>query len=222
MTPAATQPTRSQTLALYWAGVRIMIHRLWVKIFGSSEPPPIDWRDARVLILGLDRAGKTSIVRRAGDAKATLDEQIAPTRGFSVHTVAVMPDWHCELWEIGGDSAMRPYWSRYATHDTCGVAWVVDGSDAARLGESARALADLYRDAPILRARPLLVLVSKADVSGPLVSAEAAAEGLGLDALASSGQWSGPRKVQAVSAADGRGLEESLLWLCEGGFDIRT
>ena len=63
-------------------------------IFGSSEPPPIDWRDARVLILGLDRAGKTSIVRRAGDAKATLDEQIAPTRGFSVHTVAVMPVKH--------------------------------------------------------------------------------------------------------------------------------
>ena len=213
----ATSPSYSQTLALYLGGLRILVHRLWVKVFGSSEPPSIAWRDRRILLVGLDGSGKSSLVRRAADSTAALDAQVAPTRGFAVHTVNVLPDWHCELWEIGGAANMRPYWPRYATYETEGVAWVVDGADVARLGESARALAELYRGAPILRSLPLLILVTKTDAPEPLMSAEAAAQGLALEALAASGACSGPRKVYAVSAADGRGLEQSLRWVCGGG-----
>lgn len=222
MSQTSTKPSTSQTLALYVAGARIMLHRLIRRIFGSSEPPPTDWVDARILLVGLDGAGKSSLTRRAGDSTAQLDASIASTSGFAVKTVTVLPHWRIELWEIGGAAAMRPFWPRYATQSTDGIAWVVDGADAARLSESAQALAELLRGAPSLRDLPLLVLVSKADLAAAASqSVDSVKAALGLDELARQGLSVGPLKVQLVSAADGRNLDESLCWVCAGG-DERT
>lgn len=218
MSQSATKPSTSQTLALYLAGARIMLHRLFRRIFGSSEPPATEWVDVRILLVGLDGAGKSSLTRRAGDATAQLDASIASTSGFAVKTVMVQPHWRIEIWEIGGAAAMRPFWPRYATQSTDGVAWVVDGADSARFNESARALADLLRASPALRDLPLLVLISKADLAAAeSQSADAVRSALGLDALAAQGLSVGPLKVQHVSAADGRHLAESLCWVCAGG-----
>ena len=213
----SSSPTRYQTALLYLAGVRILVHRLWVRVFGSAEPPPIAWREVRLLCLGLDGAGKSSLIKRAGDMSAAkgIDSSITPTNGFGVHTCTVKPDWKCELWEVGGAAAVRQFWMRYATPDTHGLLWVVDGTDSKRLGESAQCLKELLTECKLLRSRPLLVLVSKADIGGGL-SEEAAAEGMALTALAARGLHIGPRKVRVASAFDGRGVAEGLRWLCDG------
>ena len=196
-----------------------MMHRLMRKLFGSNAPPPVDWRELRVLLVGLDDAGKSSLVRRAGDATAEIDTSLPRTSGFSVRTVTVEPDFKCELWEIGGAAETRAFWPRYATRQTDAVAWVVDGANPSRLGESAKALAELLRAAPHLRTLPLLVLVSKAD-QPQVLGAAAVSDGLGLDALNTQGLSYGPRKVQPVSAADGRHLEDSLRWLCQASIGV--
>jgi signal recognition particle receptor subunit beta len=208
--------TTQQMLALAWAGARIMLHRFFKQVFGSREPPPIDWLQVRALCLGLDGAGKSSLARRAFDATATLDESMQPTNGFNVRTVTVPPHFQCELWEIGGAPTMRPFWSRYAKPGLRGLVWVVDGADPSRLGESGQTLEKLLLESPNLAVLPLLVLVGKADLPSALGSA-AVAEGLGLEALAKQGLIRGPRNVQSVSAVDGANLVESLRWLCEGG-----
>ena len=207
------------TLALTYGALRILAHRLWVRYFGSSAPEPIDWRERRILLLGLDKAGKTSLVRRACDATAVLEEKVPPTSGFAVKTATFDPDWKCELWEVGGAAAMRQFWPRYATGVVDALAWVVDGADASRLAESALALLALLRDAWLLRTRPLLVLVSKAELGGAL-DADAVAAGLGLPALAAQGLVRGTPKVLQVSAVDGRNLADGFRWCCEGGVEV--
>ena len=96
---------------------------------------------------------------------------------------------------------------------------VVDGADASRLAESALALLALLRDAWLLRTRPLLVLVSKAELDGAL-DADAVAAGLGLPALAAQGLVRGTPKVLQVSAVDGRNLADGFRWCCEGGVEV--
>ena len=73
--------TFKQDLLLYLAAVRIILHRLVTR-----KKEPVHWLDMRVLCLGLDGAGKTSVLLRAADATATL-EGVEPTNGFKVPRV---------------------------------------------------------------------------------------------------------------------------------------
>ena len=84
--------------------------------------------------------------------------------------------------------------------------WVVDASDAARLAESAAALAPISPSRA--SAPPLLVFANKADVGGwdaGVVTDDAITAALGL----------GGRRVpaRARSAVDGRGVADGFEWL---------
>ena len=201
--------TFKQAMLLYLAAVRIMLHRLVTR-----KKEPVKWLDMRVLCLGLDGAGKTSVLLRAADATATL-EGVEPTNGFKVRTVIVEPNCRAEVWDIGGGQNLRPYWSRYATPETDGLMWVLDGTDAARFTEACDALHDVLRRSILLRSLPLLVLVTKADLAaaGAVPTAEEASVGLGLDALKQERLALGPRLIQVVSAVDGRNLAKALKWM---------
>ena len=192
--------------------LRIFLHRFLKRFF--PDPPPVQWFDTKVLLLGLDGAGKTSIVRRFLEPEKGLAAVAEPTSGFDVRTVTVPPDVKLEIWEVGGASAIRPFWGRYADASIDALVWVVDGADASRLAEAATELAGVLQRAPRLRAKPLLVLHSKADLPAAQ-SADAIADALGLGAASSDMQRlrSGPLRVQATSALDGRGLTEALQWM---------
>ena len=92
-----------QDILLYLAAVRIMLHRLVTR-----KKEPVEWLDMRVLCLGLDGAGKTSVLLRAADSTSTL-EAVEPTNGFKVRTVIVEPNCRAEVWDIGGGQNLRPY-----------------------------------------------------------------------------------------------------------------
>lgn len=54
--------------------------------------------EARILILGLDNAGKTTIVKKLSEEDIT---SITPTQGFNVKSLT-HGDFKLNMWDIGG------------------------------------------------------------------------------------------------------------------------
>ena len=98
-------------------------------------------RDVRLLILGLDAVGKTSLLY-----KLKLGEVIAtvPTVGFNVESVN-----HKNIcftaYDIGGQDKIRVLWKHYY-EATEGVIYVVDSNDSERLQTAADELQRLLAE----------------------------------------------------------------------------
>lgn len=66
-------------------------------------------RELRVLVLGLDNAGKTTILQRLCNENI---DNTTPTQGFNVKTVNSQ-EYKLTMWDIGGQESFRPYWKYY-------------------------------------------------------------------------------------------------------------
>ena len=67
-------------------------------------------KELKILLLGLDNAGKTSILKVM--AAETDIQQVKPTLGFNVKVVQ-SPGFKLNVWDIGGQRTVRPYWKYY-------------------------------------------------------------------------------------------------------------
>lgn len=85
----------------------------------------------RILILGLDGAGKTTILYRlqVGEVVTTI-----PTIGFNVEQVTYK-NLKFQVWDLGGQTSIRPYWRCYYSN-TDAIIYVVDSADRDRIGIS--------------------------------------------------------------------------------------
>ena len=65
---------------------------------------------ARILLLGLDAAGKTTILY-----KLKLNENVTtiPTIGFNVEEVTPVKNITFTMWDVGGQEKIRPLWRHY-------------------------------------------------------------------------------------------------------------
>ena len=77
------------------------ISKMMGKIFGSKE--------MRLLMLGLDAAGKTTILYKL---KLGQDVTTIPTVGFNVETVTYK-NVKFNVWDVGGQDKIRPLWRHY-------------------------------------------------------------------------------------------------------------
>ena len=177
--------------------------------FGWARPRPTEWRFAKALCLGLDGAGKSALLQRAGDPSAQLDG-IAPTSGFNVRTVVVPPTLKLEVWEVGGSVNMRRFWGRYVSPDVDALLWVVDGADEARVSESAAELTALLKAEPQLRFKPLLVLANKTEEPPGAIADRLCLQGLRKERLVL-----GPWQVAVVSVRECARLAAALTWLSD-------
>ncbi|KAK9917884.1 hypothetical protein WJX75_009243 [Coccomyxa subellipsoidea] len=85
-------------------------------------------RELRFLFVGLDNAGKTTIVKRiAGEDLST----VSPTLGFNIHSLHYK-GVRLNIWDVGGQATLRPYWQNYYER-TDALLWVVDSADIERL-----------------------------------------------------------------------------------------
>ena len=94
-------------------------------------------RQTRVLLVGLDNAGKTSILRGSAGAicppsASALSDYITPTPTMEVSRFRRFKrDWI--VYDMSGQGRYRPFWSYY--YGSCdAVIFVVDAADADRLG----------------------------------------------------------------------------------------
>merc|ERR1711965_169888 len=127
--------------------------KLWQRMLGK--------REVRILMVGLDAAGKTTILYKLklGEVVTTI-----PTIGFNVETVEYK-NISFTVWDVGGQDKIRPLWRHYY-QNTQGIIFVVDSND---------------------RDGVLLVLSNKSDLPQAMSAAETA-DKLGLHSLRNR-QW---------------------------------
>ena len=86
--------------------------------------------ECRVIVVGLDGCGKTTIVHRLKHG-ALDDSEIIPTVGFNVECVE-HKKMIFSLWDLGGAQDARTFW-RFYYPDTQAVIFVIDSSDVNRM-----------------------------------------------------------------------------------------
>ena len=154
---------------------------------------------ARILMLGLDAAGKTSILY-----KFKLNEQVTtvPTIGFNVETVTPMKNVTFTVWDIGGQATIRQLW-RYYFQGTDGLIFIVDSTDRDRFHTAKEELHAILDDADMYRV-PVIIFANKQDLPRA-VDPSSLAQELGLNTLRDH-DW----HIQATSAPNGLGLYEGM------------
>lgn len=90
--------------------------------------------EVRILVLGLDKAGKTTLLERLktifGDGPGLEPEQILPTVGLNVGKVEAF-NVQLVVWDLGGQPGLRSIWDKYYC-DSHGLLFVVDASEPQR------------------------------------------------------------------------------------------
>ncbi|KAK8403867.1 hypothetical protein O3P69_000137 [Scylla paramamosain] len=181
--------------------------KLLSKIFGNKE--------IRILMLGLDAAGKTTILYKLklGHSVTTI-----PTVGFNVETVAYK-NVKFNVWVRQRSQApvephyyhgalrdkIRPLWRHYYT-GTQGLIFVVDCADRDRVDEARQELHRIINDRE-MRDAIILVFANKQDLPDAMKPHEIQ-EKLGLTRIRDRNWY-----VQPCCATTGDGLYEGLTWL---------
>ncbi|CAK8693086.1 unnamed protein product [Clavelina lepadiformis] len=154
----------------------------------------------RVLILGPDAAGKTTLLYRLKTGRAV---NTIPTIGFNVEEIQIKRTIFT-IWDVGGQDKIRQFWKHYFIG--VGVlAYVVDSSDHERMIEAKEILTNILLD-PLLDDCVILVYANKQDMDGA-DRADEVARWLGLTDLVQR-TW----HVQPSCAITGDGLYEGLHW----------
>ena len=160
-------------------------------------------KETRILMLGLDAAGKTTILY-----KLKLGERITtiPTLGFNVESLQYK-NLNMNIWDIGGQDRLRPLWRHYF-HNTQGLIFVIDCNDTSRIQIAAEELHKLLEEDELSQSI-LLVYANKQDLPNAIRVNELA-EKLHLNTMTGR-KW----QIQSTVATTGDGLYEGLDWLGE-------
>ena len=113
-------------------------------------------KDVRILMLGLDGAGKTTILYKLklGNNISTI-----PTIGFNVEIVEYNKNINFTVWDVGGQGKLRSLWKYYYTN-TQALIFVVDCNDRDRMDEAKDELNRMLNDEE-LKDAILLVFANK-------------------------------------------------------------
>uniref|UniRef100_A0AC34G478 ADP-ribosylation factor n=1 Tax=Panagrolaimus sp. ES5 TaxID=591445 RepID=A0AC34G478_9BILA len=154
----------------------LTISSLFGRLFGKKQ--------VRILMVGLDAAGKTTILYKLklGEIVTTI-----PTIGFNVETVEYK-NISFTVWDVGGQDKIRPF------------------NDRERIDEAREELSRMLAEDE-LRDAVLLVFANKQDLPNAMNAAEVT-DKLGLHQLRNRNWY-----IQATCATSGDGLYEGLDWL---------
>ncbi|CAM9120683.1 unnamed protein product [Heterosigma akashiwo] len=166
-------------------------------------------QEFRILVLGLDNSGKTTILKKLSDEDIT---HIMPTQGFNVKSL-MHEGFKLNVWDIGGQKMIRPYWRNY--FDSCdALIYVIDSADTRRLEETGVELSQLLEEDKLAEV-PVLVFANKQDLMNAQSSDEIS-EQLNLSSIRDR-VW----QIQPASAKTGEGLQDGMEWIVgqinEGG-----
>ncbi|PKK49833.1 hypothetical protein CI102_5114 [Trichoderma harzianum] len=160
-------------------------------------------KEMRVLMLGLDNAGKTTIVKQImGEDVNT----VSPTLGFIIKTIDY-EGYKLNIWDVGGQKTLRSYWRNYF-EKTDALIWVVDTTDRLRIDDCREELHGLLEEERLAGAC-LLIFANKTDVDGCMTEEEVVTL-LRLNDIRTH-QW----HVLPSSAMTGKNLNQGMSWVVE-------
>lgn len=160
-------------------------------------------KEVRLLMLGLDNAGKTTILKKFNGEDI---DTISPTLGFNIKTLEHR-GFKLNIWDVGGQKSLRSYWRNYF-ESTDGLIWVVDCADRMRLQDCKQELQNLLVEERLAGAT-LLVFANKQDLPGAL-PAEKIRELLDLDSIKTH-HW----LILGCSAVTGDNLLKGIDWIID-------
>eukprot|EP00045_Choanoeca_perplexa_P010668 m.109692 g.109692 ORF g.109692 m.109692 type:complete len:200 (-) comp15351_c1_seq1:119-718(-) len=165
-----------------------------------------------ILILGLDNAGKTTLLEQfkllnRPNYKGK-GRRIGPTIGLNVGHVDVRSA-RLTFWDLGGQSDLQELWNNY--YKEChGIIYVVDSADQERLDES-RQTFDKMISSPDLNEVPTLVVCNKQDIEDAMTIADV------KHVFNQSAYKLGVRdcKVHSISATNGDNVQGCIDWMLQ-------
>ncbi|CAN6300658.1 unnamed protein product [Urochloa humidicola] len=179
-----------------------LFYGLWKYVFTKDE--------YRVLILGVDKAGKTTLLEKLKTiylkGEGLPPDRVVPTVGLNIGRIE---DANAKLvfWDLGGQVGLRTIWEKYYD-EAHAIIYVIDAATASSFEDAKSALEKVIRHEHLTGA-PLLIVANKQDLPG-VVNDEELAKFLNLKEFDER-----PCMFQAVSAYDGRGIKSGIDWLVE-------
>jgi len=170
-------------------------------------------KEAKILFLGLDNAGKTTLLHLLRDNKLV---QHKPTRNPTSEDL-VMGKVNFRTYDLGGHEEARKLWKDYfASVDA--IVYLVDVADSERIHESKKELDGLLAD-PSLSRTPFVVLGNKIDRDGAL-SEPQVRDILGLHQTTGKGIVSVPENMRPIevfmcSIVNRQGYGPGFQWLSQ-------
>ncbi|KAM8967147.1 ADP-ribosylation factor-like protein 5B [Pelodytes ibericus] len=182
-----------------------LIHR-FIDRTGLKYKYAMDLTKHKVIIVGLDNAGKTTILYQF-----LMNEVVhtSPTIGSNVEEI-VIKNTHFLMWDIGGQESLRSSWNTYYSN-TEFIILVVDSTDIERLSITKE---ELYRMLAHedLRKAAVLIFANKQDMKGCMTAADIS-KYLTLSSIKDH-----PWHIQSCCALTGEGLCQGLEWMtCRTG-----
>lgn len=157
-------------------------------------------KKANLLMLGLDNAGKTTILYKL---KLTTLVSTVPTIGFNVETLKYK-SLQLTIWDVGGQEKIRPLW-KYYYKDINAIVFIIDSNDSGRFMEAKKELHYLANENELQNIR-FLILCNKQDLEESK-SIEEITKVLELNNIKQK------HYIQSCSAVNNCGIYEGFEWL---------
>ncbi|KAJ3307264.1 hypothetical protein HDV03_001749 [Kappamyces sp. JEL0829] len=160
-------------------------------------------KSCQILVVGLDNAGKTSILHHLSLGQAS--KTTIPTVGLDIVNFTKSNIQFTAI-DMSGTGTARNLWSDSYNSTLAGLIVVIDTSDKHRIAILGEEFQSLVAHSPSL-ACPVLFYANKSDLSNGLTPAECSAA-LGLGRIKNR-----PWTIVGCSAQTGEGIEEGIDWL---------
>ncbi|XP_063808042.1 ADP-ribosylation factor-like protein 11 [Pseudophryne corroboree] len=166
---------------------------------GGQNSKPVHKKQARVVMMGLDFSGKSTILYKL---KMNQTVETFPTVGFNVESLEMAKNVFVTVWDVGGQDKLRSNWKEYL-EDTDILIFVVDSSDKPRIPDATAELLTILNNENMAGV-PFLVLANKKDAPDALSTKEL------VKVLKLENYDDRPWEIQACSAYTGEGLAEAV------------
>ena len=163
----------------------------------------------KILMLGLDASGKTTIFNKIKSKESVRYEN----SGFHVEILFYMRLIEIVSWDLGGASCMRKLYEYYYPN-TDGIIFIIDSHDKDRFDDAIECFQEIL-EADELKNCPILIMANKQDLNETISSDE-------ISLFLRNEKYKDRKwNIIKTSGISGQGLEEGIEWMVSSIKEIK-